>query len=257
MTTNEQQGNSYTYEHCGHQTVLTNKTKNYIPKCKTCKQNKTCQKYLNRGLELLIDKNQIKCLKCERIYNRDPNNYMKDLNKFKCYCQQHKSRQEGEMKFYDELIKQIPNVIKSCRIYNIPRKNYSSDFHVIRDGIIFIIHFDDKSHQGRKNQQKDLIKLDICLKREDVYNIYIQKETFENIDPSVFWSLLLAEINQPWKDEKVITFGYGNFYDYIHNHTEVRRHLFDDRGKYLYDEFTDFLNCVIGRRPFSKVSIEH
>ena len=225
---------------CGHKFMCDYDTylnhRGNCPVCETCKQINLMREYKNRGYELLFDKGQVRCLKCERIYNREPKNYSRN---FVCCCQRY-----NRMEFYDELFKRIPDVFKEYDDFsNHPVMNHG--YYVIRDGVFVFINF---VHEF-SSRHEQLTTLDVCLKRDNMINIYIQKEVFDKADPLIFWPKLLTEINGFWKEDKIITFGIDKYFDYIHKHIDemedvmVRQHSFDEEGNYLYDDY--LTDCIV------------
>ena len=200
---------------CNHEqiykSISTLLRRTHMSKCAECKEDEFIEKYREKcKLEINKEDSIITCLDCDRFYNRESHLITADINKFKCYC---KTARNEEMRFYDILIKEYPEVFRSYRKYDV-KKNYSSDFYIIKDGKEIIIHLDDKSHKNKTNQKNDKLKLQICLQKDNIINVYIYEDYFFKNEETALEKLedILRTL-----DEKIyyICDKDDTFYDYL------------------------------------------
>lgn len=174
----------YKLTSCEHECYNQNKLSNIISeyakgnlRCRICESSLRYQQKL--GIALDFDNHTFECLFCDTLYKRDPKRFLYNINHFKCYC---KSKRSHEGLFYKKLYERIPNLHRSYSRYGTGL-NHSSDFYLPIGDKTLIIHLDDNSHKIKLNQSRDLYKLEICLNKPNLFNLYIQQELFmENQD---------------------------------------------------------------------------
>lgn len=205
----------YSYNECGH--TYTKSLRSIARDDGNCSK---CHRVYNfeQRYRITVDfeGSKLKCLECERVFNREPNKLLYNIGLFKCIC---KLKSIAERELYDLLYGRFPDELYRNYLYENPeKKNYTGDFYLkCEEDETIIIALDDCSHRGPKNRENDKYKMGLIADKDNVYTIHLQQDMLEG---NIGWILDELDVDDL---PKVRLYGAEDmrFYEYMIDYLEL------------------------------------